>query len=371
MLPLKGLRVLDFTTLLPGPLCTLVLSEAGADVIKIERPGTGEPGRKSYTDASAEPVDFAVLNKGKKSIALDLKSEAGRDAAISLAGRADILVEQFRPGVMSRLGLGYDAMSKLNPGLVYCSISGYGQTGPLAQKVGHDLNYIARTGMLGLAVEADGRPAFPQGHYADIGGGTYPAIVNILLALLGREKTGKGSHLDIAMAENTFFWMRRALSPVLQGTAPDRGKRMPSTGDSPRYGIYLASDGASLSVAPLEEPFWLRFCELIDLPEDQRRGRTDDVRAAIQARLATKTAAAWDALFADEEVCVELVKDVRDVVDDPHFAARGIFDRRLKLKSGNEIPALPLPIQKDFLSSDPTSYPAVGEHNAELDQIWR
>ncbi|WEX12449.1 CoA transferase [Chelativorans sp. AA-79] len=372
MLPLSDLRVLDFTALLPGPLCTLVLAEAGASVIKVERPGSGEAGRQSYTEASKEPVDFALLNKGKKSVVLDLKSDSGREAAQALAARADVLVEQFRPGVMARLGLGYEQLSKTNPRLIYCSISGFGQTGPLVNKVGHDLNYIARTGLLGLATEADGRPAYPQGHYADIGGGTYPALVNIMLAMLQREKTGRGQHLDIAMAENTFFWMRRALSPVLQGIAPDKSKRLPSTGDSPRYGIYLAADSVAISVAPLEEQFWKRFCDILGLSEAERQDRKEPakVRALIQSKLAEKTGAEWDAIFAGEEVCVEIARDARDAMDDPQFVARGVFERKLRLRSGKEIPALPLPIQKSFVSPETTTYPAAGENDGEISSIW-
>ena len=371
MLPLSQLRVLDFSTLLPGPLCTLMLAEAGASVVKIERPGEGEAGRQKSTD-SDEAVEFALLNKGKKSIAVDLKSPEGKKTILQLAARADVILEQFRPGVMKRLGLGYEDLAAINPRLIYCSISGFGQDGPLVQKVGHDLNYVARTGMLALAREESGKPAFPHGHYADIGGGTYPAFVNIVLAVLQREQTGRGQHLDIAMAENTFFWMRRPMAPVLLGKALDRTKPLPTSGDSPRYGVYGASDGTWLSVAPLEEKFWQRFCELIEQPEIIEVERRDPAKARsmIQAALSTKTGAEWDAIFATEEVCVELVRDLRDSMDDEQFVARGVFSRRLRLRSGQEVPSLPLPLQRSFVAPETESYPLVGEHNGEIDSLW-
>jgi crotonobetainyl-CoA:carnitine CoA-transferase CaiB-like acyl-CoA transferase len=190
--PLSDVRVLDFSTLLPGPLATLLLAEAGADVIKIERPGRGDEMRSYQPKFGADSVNFALLNRGKRSIAIDLKDPAAVEKLKPLLESADVVVEQFRPGVMDRLGLGYDALSKLNARIIYCAITGYGQHGPRADVAAHDLNYIADAGMLALAAGSDGAPVPPPALIADIGGGTYPAVINILLALARTRPHGQG-----------------------------------------------------------------------------------------------------------------------------------------------------------------------------------
>ena len=200
---LAGVRVLDFSTLLPGPLATLLLAECGAEVIKIE-PSGGENMRHYEPHFDGESAMFAQLNRGKRSLMLDLKREPDRERLAPLLARADILVEQFRPGVMERLGLGYAAVREVNPRVVYCSMTGYGQTGPRAQKAGHDLNYLAEAGLLSLAAGTDGTPSMPPAPIADVAGGSYAGLINILLALHRRERTGTGCHLDIAMADNLF-----------------------------------------------------------------------------------------------------------------------------------------------------------------------
>src|SRR5687768_8746098 len=197
MQPLEGIRVLDFSTLLPGPLATLLLAEAGAEVIKIERPGTGDEMRSYTPKFGTDSVNFALLNRGKRSIAIDLKAQNAVSRLRPLLEKADVIVEQFRPGVMDRLGLGYEAASALNPRVVYCSITGYGQSGPRAQTAAHDLNYIAETGMLALSAGPDGVPVLPPALIADISGGAYPAVMNILLALRACEKSGRGCKLDV------------------------------------------------------------------------------------------------------------------------------------------------------------------------------
>jgi alpha-methylacyl-CoA racemase len=370
-LPLEGIRVLDFTTLLPGPLATLFLAEAGASVLKIERP-TGDPGRNSRTRHNGEPIEFALLNRGKKSIVADLKNDEHKRIVMRLAEEADVLVEQFRPGVMARLGLGYSDLQAANPRLIYCSISGYGQTGPLAQVAGHDLNYVARSGMLGQSIDGDGKPILPQGLFADIGGGTYPAVINILLALQSRTVTGRGCHLDIAMCENTFAWMRNALAPVFVGKSATAPNHHPHTGGSPRYMVYVAQDGVALAVAPIEEPFWQRFCEIIGLPADQRDDRADpeQVRDRVAAQLLERPAAEWMKLFAGEDVCVEIVQDVQAAFDDAHFKARGVFERRLRLHDGHDMPALPVPLDRHLLRSEPASYPALGSIDLDAEDPW-
>ena len=202
-LPLDGVKVLDFSTLLPGPLASLLLAEAGAQVVKVERPG-GEDMRRYPFPFGETSANFALLNRGKTSLCLDLKDHDDRRRLEPYIAGADVLIDQFRPGVMDRLGLGYDRLREINPRLIYCSITGYGQDGPRRDAAGHDLNYLAETGLLGLTRGADGAPVLPAILAGDIGGGAYPAVINILLALRRRDADGAGCRLDIAMADNLF-----------------------------------------------------------------------------------------------------------------------------------------------------------------------
>ncbi len=207
--PLSGLKVLDFSTLLPGPLCSLLLAEAGAEVIKLERPERGDEMRSYEPRAGVDSANFVLLNRGKKSVGIDLKSPDALALLTPVLKEADVLMEQFRPGVMDRLGLGYEALSRINPRLIYCSITGFGQHGPRAKEAAHDLNYVAASGTLSLTAGCDGAPVLPPALIADIAGGAYPAMINILLALRQRDQTGKGMYLDVAMADNLFtlqYW---------------------------------------------------------------------------------------------------------------------------------------------------------------------
>jgi len=267
MQPLSGLLVLDFTTLLPGPLASLMLAEAGAEVLKIERPG-GEDTRRFPPSFDGESASFAMLNRGKKSLTLDLKSEADREKLIPLIKRADILMEQFRPGVMSRLGFGYEDVRSMNPRLIYCSITGYGQSGARVDEAGHDINYIGNTGLLDLQPGPADAPVVPPMLVADIAGGSFPAVINILLALRARDQSGQGCCLDIAMTDAmfTFGWAALALGAAT-GKFPKPGEHW-LVGGSPRYQIYPAKDGKLVACGALEHKFWLAFSKAIGLPAE-------------------------------------------------------------------------------------------------------
>jgi alpha-methylacyl-CoA racemase len=368
MQPLEGIRVLDFSTLLPGPLATLLLAEAGAEVIKIERPGRGDEMRSYAPKFGTSSVNFALLNRGKRSIALDLKDKDAVAGLKLLIESADVVVEQFRPGVMDRLGLGYEALNTINPRLIYCAITGYGQSGPRAGVAAHDLNYTAEAGLLALAADADGAPVLPPALIADIGGGTYPAVINILLALRKRDRTGRGCKLDIAMADNLFTFMYWALGNGLAaGEWPTPGGDL-VTGGSPRYNIYRTRDGKFVAAAPLESKFWNNFCALIGLaPEFRDDGRDPAAsKHAVAQKIAAKTADEWDALFAGEDVCCCIVRSVEDALRDPHFAARGVFGAKLAA-GGKEISALPVPVAPQFRAQGQIAgYPALGEANSFL-----
>ena len=274
MQPLSGILVLDFTTLLPGPLATLMLAEAGAEVIKIERP-EGEDMRAGAPRFDGEAAAFALLNRGKKGITLDLKNESDRNRLRPLLEKADVLVEQFRPGVMARLKLGFEDVRKINPRIVYCSISGYGQDGPRSGEAGHDINYQSLTGLLAIQPGPAEKPVIPPALIADIGGGTMPAVINILLGLRQRDATGQGVHLDIAMTDAmfTFAWYAWAFGHAT-GKFPGPGE-LRLVGASPRYQLYPTADDKIVACGALEQKFWLAFCNTIGLAgaADERYGR--------------------------------------------------------------------------------------------------
>jgi alpha-methylacyl-CoA racemase len=365
MQPLQGIRVLDFSTLLPGPLATLLLAEAGAEVIKIERPGRGDEMRSYEPKFGTDSVNFALLNRGKRSVAIDLKSPDALPRLKPLLESADVLVEQFRPGVMDRLGLGFEALRQMNPRLVYCAITGYGQHGPRAQVAAHDLNYVAETGMLSLTKGADGSPVLPAALVADIAGGAYPAVMNILLALRERDRSGTGCKLDVAMADNLFTLMYWGLGNGLAaGQWPRPGGDL-VTGGSPRYNIYRTRDGRFLAAAPLEQKFWDTFCELLDVPHALRDDAEDSAAtyAAVAERVRAKTANELQALLQGKDVCCAIAATLQDASQDPHFTARAVFAREL-VGGRKTMAALPVPVADCFRSdSRAIGYPELGEGN--------
>ena len=358
--------MLDFSTLLPGPLASLMLAEAGAEVIKVERPG-GDEMRHYAGPFGAASASFALLNRGKASLCLDLKSPDDRRRLDPYLASADIVIEQFRPGVMERLGLGFDRLRTINQGLIYCSLTGYGQDGPYRDKAGHDLNFMAETGALTLGCGTDGAPAVPPVLVADIAGGAYPALINILLALLRRNTTGQGCRLDIAMADNLFtllFW--GLASGFATGEWPRPGDEL-LTGGSPRYQIYRTADDRFLAAAPLEERFWRNFCDAVGLPPEERDDRADPraVVDAVAARIRGGTAEEWRARLAGVEACVSVATSLREAISDPHFVARGVFTRRVADETGRAIPALPVPISPSFRTPAEThGYPGLGDADA-------
>lgn len=365
MQPLAGRLVLDFSTLLPGPMATLMLAEAGAEVIKVERPGAGEDMRGYSPKLGEDSANFVMLNRGKRSLALDLKDTADLNRLRPLLARADVLVEQFRPGVMARLGLGYEAVAAANPAIVYCSITGYGQSGPKRDRAGHDLNYQGDAGMLGLAHGPADRPVVPPALVADIGGGTYPAVVNILLALMQRDRTGQGCHLDIAMTDGLMPFLYWSLSQgAASGEWPGNATGL-VTGVTARYHLYPTADGRILAAAPIEDRFWSKFCSAIGLAP-----RVGDGSAAIEAvsrLIAARPAAHWQAVFEDADCCCTIVATPEEAAADPHFAARSLFNRRSGTDEA-QIPALPVAIAAAFRappSPKPVAAPRLGEANAD------
>ncbi|MCB1477536.1 MAG: CoA transferase [Rhodobiaceae bacterium] len=354
MNPLSGVKILDLTTLLPGPLATLILAEAGADVLKVETPA-GEDMRRFPPMRGDTSALFAILNRGKRSISLDLKSATGKQSLENLIREADVLVEQFRPGVLDRLGFGTGSLEKLNPRLIVCSITGYGQDGPKRDVPGHDLNYMAESGLLSVSPGSPESPAVPPALIADIAGGSFPAVINILLALRQRDRTGEGCRLDIAMTDTLFtlaFWGLAQLDA--SGKPPMPGGELLS-GGSPRYRLYKAACGGLIAVGALEQKFWNRFCALIGLPQTLVDDFIDPVAtgAAIAGRIAEKSADEWRAVFDGQDCCANVVRSLSDAIADPHFAGRGLFARKVALSGDDTAMALPVPVSEAFRQSDP------------------
>jgi crotonobetainyl-CoA:carnitine CoA-transferase CaiB-like acyl-CoA transferase len=369
MRPLQDVCVLDFSSLLPGPFATLLLAEAGAKVIKIERPGIGDEMRSYEPKLGADSTNFHLLNTAKHSLSIDLKAKDSFEKLRHLITEADVVVEQFRPGVMDRLGYGYGRLRIINPRLIYCAITGWGQSGPKSTIAGHDLNYMAETGLLSLSRGSDGAPGLPPVLVADIAGGAYPATVNILLALLRRERTGEGAYLDIAMGENLLPLAYWGLGEgFAAGDWPQGGDAL-VTGGSPRYQIYRTQDGHYLAAAPIEDRFWGNFCSLVGLPESLQGPDANPhvVKSAIMGIVSSRSAKDWSAIFAGQDVCCSVVASLQDAVGDPHFTARGLFDRTISAGQGT-LPALPVPIAECFRGAGETSAPRLGADNATLHQ---
>lgn len=324
-MPLTGVRVLDLSRLLPGPFASMILAGLGADIVKIEDLDGGDYMRwmpPRHHDTSAM---FTALNRGKRSIRLDLKAAAGRELFLRLADAADVVLESFRPGVLDRLGLGATELRARNPRLVLCSISGFGQDGPDRLLVGHDLNYLARAGALAITGGVDGRPVVPGVQIADVGGGALGAVAAILAALRLRDRTGEGSHCDVSMVDGVLTWMSPHIAAVRNGS-PEGPGRMPLNGAHPCYRVYRCADGW-MSVAALEPKFWARLCDLLDVQDISGEAfssgeAAEHAAARLETVLLTGTRAHWRKRLAGHDVCCEPVLSIDEVVSDPQVAHR-------------------------------------------------
>ena len=358
---------MDFTTLAPGPFATLMLANVGADVIKVERPGIGDEMR-IYRDAFGDSgVTFSILNAGKRSVTADLKVAEDRDRIKSMIRECDVVVEQFRPGVMERLGLGYKDLSETNKGLIYCSITGFGQTGPKAMVAAHDLNYVADAGMLALGECSTGKPSIPQLLAADLAGGSYPAVINILLALQRRAQTGEGAYLDISMTDCLFPLMFWCLGLGWgSGDWPHSGQQL-LTGGSPRYQVYRTEDHRYLAVAALEERFWQVFCDTIQFEADAEKERKEpkEMIAKIAQIIQSKSAEEWTRLFHGKDACSIIAIRWRKRFRMLTIRLGVYLKGQIETESGELISALPLPVVSELLDkgASPKKVPKLGEHN--------
>ncbi|MDC0227084.1 CoA transferase [Alphaproteobacteria bacterium] len=363
---LAGIKVIDFSTLLPGPLASLFLAETGAEVIKIEKPGIGDEMREAYPKWNGQSISFSMLNRGKKSLSLDLKDPDNLKILEPIIKEADIIIEQFRPGVMKRLGLDYETIKKINKKIIYVSITGYGQKGPKSMVAGHDLNYIGNTGLLSLSMGIGDNTVVPPALIADIAGGSYPAVINILLALRKRDINQEGSFIDISMSDNLFPFMFWGLGAGFSKNDWPGNADSILSGGSPRYNIYKTSDNAYLAAAPLEDRFWNKFCEAIDLPKKYINIKDNQLEVIQQVRniIILKDKNYWFEVFNEADCCCSIVKSLEEAINDNHFKVREIFSRKISNEEGKEIPALPVPIDNQFRKGKLREQsPKLGLHN--------
>jgi crotonobetainyl-CoA:carnitine CoA-transferase CaiB-like acyl-CoA transferase len=365
-LPLTGLKVLDLSRLLPGPYASLVLADLGATVDKVEEPGTGDYTRHMPPLKDETSALFLGLNRNKRSLALDLKSPDGVATLKRLVKHYDVLLESFRPGVMERLGCGYDTLAAENPRLVYCAITGYGHTGPDRLRAGHDLNYLARAGALGYGGSPDGAPAMPGVQIADIGGGALFALVGILAAIEERHRTGRGRFVDVSMTDGATAFLHMHLAARLQlgaGGQPLARGREALNGGYPCYGLYRTQDGRYLAVGALEPKFFQGLCAALERP-DLLEGAWDTgdagrrTRAELERIFSGRPLAEWVALFSKLDLCVEPVLEGDEVLADRQLRARGLF-----VEAGDVV-WLRTPLR--FGPLEVTPPPALGQHTAEI-----
>lgn len=340
--PLQGLRIVDLTRLLPGDFATWVLADLGAEVIKVEDTGGGDYMRWMPPMVGHSSAMYRALNRGKKAIRVDLKQDAGRDILHRLIDTADALVEGFRPGVMERLGFGWETVHRHRPSLVYCAITGYGQDGPLAQRAGHDLGYNSLAGLIGVTGTASGELAIPGFQVADLAGGGLGGALSIVSALLARERDpeGRGTFLDVSMYDGVSAIIAPHLARYLAGEQGGGPGRMYLNGGLACYHLYRSQDDRWMALTALEPKFWKAFCKMVDRPDLlQRHLDTDaDFIAEVAGIIAARPRAEWERLNEEHDAMLEPVLDFGEVPEHPQFKARG-----LAVDAGGDVPQ-PAPV---------------------------
>src|ERR671927_309328 len=310
-LPLEGIRILDLTRLLPGGFCSLLLADFGADVIKVEDTGAGDyvrwaPPVYEGADETARGAAFLALNRNKRSIRVNLKEDAGKEVLLRLVADADVVLESFRPGVLDRLGVGYERMREVNPGIVYCAITGYGQDGSHRDRSGHDMNYLGLVGLLGLTGEKDGPPVQAAGQIADLGGGGLMAAFGILAALRERDRSGKGQFVDVSMADGSLSWLAMVAARYFaEGVTPHRGD-LELAGRLICYRPYACSDG-SISLGALEPKFWQAWCRGVDredLIERQFEAPGSEAHGEVERIFLERTRDEWQQFASEVDCCL-------------------------------------------------------------------
>jgi len=368
---LHGVRVLDLSRLLPGGFCSLLLADLGAEVLKVEDTGMGDyvrwaPPYYEGAEPSARSALFLALNRNKTSIRIDLKRPEGVEVLLALAREHDVLLESFRPGVLDRLGVGYERLREVNPRLVYCAISGYGQDGPLRDRSGHDMNYLGLIGLLGLTGEAGGPPVQSAGQIADLGGGSLMAAVGILAALHERERSGEGQLVDISMADGALSWLAMVAARALaEETAPRRGG-LELAGSLVCYRPYECADGW-VTLGALEPKFWAAWCRGVgreDLIEQQFNAPGSATHDEVRAIFAQRTREQWRTFASEHDCCLEPVLELDEALESELVRARGMVVELQQPGSERPVRQLGLPIKLSRTPGDPHRRPGpgLGEH---------
>jgi crotonobetainyl-CoA:carnitine CoA-transferase CaiB-like acyl-CoA transferase len=375
LLPLEGVRVLDLSRLLPGGFCSLLLADFGADVIKIEDTGTGDyvrwaPPAYEGADPSAGGALFLSLNRGKRSIRVDLKSEGGKEVLLRLVRDADVVLESFRPGVLDRLGVGYERLRQENPGLVYCAITGYGQDGPARDRPGHDLNYLALNGILGLTGDTDGPPVQSGAQIADLGGGALMGAIGILVALRERERSGLGQLVDCSMFDGSLAWLAMVAAAAFATGFGDRRGANPLAGAIICYRPYRCADGY-VALGALEPKFWAAFCRGVgreDLLGSAFEKPGSDAHRAVEEIFAARTREQWQQFASRHDCCLEPVLDVDEALHSELARARGMVVELAQPGAERPVRLLGVPIKLGRTPGDPARAPGpgLGEHTEEV-----
>jgi alpha-methylacyl-CoA racemase len=326
---LTGIRVLDLSRLLPGPFCSMILADLGAEVIKVESHMVGDPARSTYPHVGGQSCYFMSINRNKKSLALNLRRTEGREVFLKLAGAADVIIEGFKPGRATSLGIGYDDIRPLNPGIVYCSLSGYGQSGPFKDRAGHNVNYVALAGMLDLMGLPGAAPVTPGVQLADIGGALF-AAVGILSALVARSVRGTGTYVDASLFHSVVSMMTYSAATLISTEAPLEPRQPHLSGDLPCYNVYQTKDGRYMALGALEAVFWGDFCEAIgrnDLISKQfpEKAERESVISEMQSLFAQRTKAEWIQFFAEKNVCCEPVNTLEEALSTSVLMDRGMM----------------------------------------------
>ena len=367
---LNGVRILDLTRLLPGGYASQLLADLGAEVLKVEDPWQGDYLRwmKPYLPGTKESALYWSLNRNKKSLKLNLKSTEGREAFLRLLSKYDIVLEGFRPGVMDSLGLNYRELQKINPSVILCSISGYGQDGPYSRRSGHDINYLALSGALDLTGQAGEAPVPPAVQVADIGGGALMAVTGILSAYIARQQTGRGEHIDVSMLDGVISWMAMLYAQQAVEESPVKRGEGILNGGEVCYGVYETRDARFMSLGALEPKFWQMFCQTIEHSEliDKQFSHDPNVLSEIKEIFKTRTQKEWTALFKDKDVCCEPVLELSEVRGHPQVQARNLF-ATLSHPDGKNVEVVGIPLK--FLQQEelPNHIPAnLGEQTREV-----
>lgn len=367
---LNGIRVLDLTRLLPGPYATMLLADLGAEVIKVEEPGTGDYMRHFQPRVNGVSAFFLAVNRNKKSVTLNLKKERGKEIFLALARDADVVFEGFRPGVMDGLGLGYDAVCRVNPGIVYCSLSGYGRNGSYRDRAGHDINYMSVSGALGITGDRDARPVVPGIQVADMTGGMF-SVIGILSALWRRQRDGRGAYLDMSMTDGLFSLMSVHLANfIATGTPAVRGDMMLS-GALTCYNVYRTRDHGYVALGALEAKFWKNFCAGVgreDLVPGHlsRAVENDPVYRQVRDIFLSRTTAEWAEFAGRVDCCLTPVDSAGQVVEGIYARDRGMFID-VPVPGGGTMRQVRNPLVfGDQEAGEAKAPPLLGQHNREI-----